>query len=109
MAMCPPEFTFCGDAEERHVTDFPIEQIDEGHPRWRELTAFIDPRTITKLGYAASPEITDDKDDSSLGGIRRTQGYGFVSGLIHRLGSAPPPRRPRLSGARRQARGSHAT
>ena len=106
MAMCP-EFTFCGDAEERHVTDFTIEQIDEGHPRWTELTALIGPRTITKLGYAASPEITDDKDDSSLGGIRRTQGYGFVRGLIHRLGSAPPPRRPAFRAPVDRAGGSH--
>ena len=31
-----------------------------------------------KLGYAASPEITDARDDSKPGGIRRTQGYCFV-------------------------------
>ena len=31
-----------------------------------------------KLGYAVSPEITDVKDDSKQGGIRRTQGYCFV-------------------------------
>ncbi len=31
-----------------------------------------------KLGYAASPEITETRDDSSPGGVRRTQGYCFV-------------------------------